>query len=1406
MKKSTLFIIVILCSRFISNAAVGDYRTRAGVTGNWNGTSVWQKYYDPGSGNGWYNVSSYPTSSDGTITILAGCNITITADITLDEANVKGILSINAGVNVTLPDGSGYEIDVDNTSSSPAYMYINGTLICKGSIHAYSGQGYIYFNDGSWYRHAVNGGTIGVCIWDTLSTCEITGDSTDTSGPTNFDQTFGNLVWNCPGQSVVINLSGIPRVANNFTISSTGSGILTLSTSVSVNLFVGGNYSQSNGIFYPSNGAGNDTLFIGGNFSLSGGYLGGPSSGSGSATVVFMKNGTQTYTKSGGATMNNKLHFIIKPNSILDAGTSVIGDHNYCSGNFTLSAEAGLKTAHSQGISTDYNVGCVQTNGTKNYNNAAHYTYYASGAQYTGNGLPTTITGSLTIGSSSNTTALSLSRSTAITGSIIIVNGNLANSGISFNSTGILEYRGTSTQTMGNYEWPSSTVPNLKINNSAGVNMNASKIVSTHLNLYNGALSIGGNTLTLNGTISRTSGTITGGNSSNITFSGSGSTALPAVLNGLKNLIISRNGYTISLTGNVNISGTMTMTEGSFTLSGGVLSYGAYATLKYNASTGAQTCSNGEFPASGGPYNLYIDNPGSVLLHASRSIPDSVTLNQGQLSIGANTLTVNGFIIKNSGGLTGGNTSNIVFGENAIFASLPTVTNGLKNLEISRSSGLQITGAVTVYGILTLNKGSITFNGGSLVYGPNACLQYNGSSPQLTSDIEFPATGGPKNLWANNTSGLTLHASRTVTGTLKLIKGTFYIGSGNTLTLNDSILVISGSLAGGASSNLDIENNAAAATSIPNQLELQNLTLNRSNGIVLNGDLDIQGTLTLSAGILRIGNRKITLHNPVAGNPGLISANLGSSVEIAGSSTGMNIGPTENIRITGLNNLTISNTVPSGILLNGELTLTGSLTIDASSKLIINPGKTLTVQNPGHLYGNECLVIRSDSTGTGSLVDNGFSYYSGATALEERYIRGNRFHLISIPISNTIEGGTGPGQTGNIFLHCSLDNYDESSDSWLGMTQDDNVKPGRGYVTKYFYGGTAPYYKIINFSGTLNTGSQIFNITRMNNGYNLIPNPYPSSVDWDNMTGWGRTDLVDNGGYDIWIWNPSPGVNNWGTYNSGSHIGTNGVTNLITTGQSFFIQAERNGKVTAENSVRTHSSQEFLKDNNPVANLLRMKVSNGLCSDEAVVYFDLNGHGDGGTVKWFSMTTESPEIYFPKNSTNYSVTILPSIGTNEVVPINFKPGSNGDFVLTFDGAESFGQGTYITLEDLKDGIFTDLLTDTIYSFTGQAADNHARFLLHFSQAPPGIPEETMNSVHVFSHNNYIYINNGERRELNTMIFNMAGQMVYKQDIPGKDNIRLDIKFPSGIYIVRLSGMYSSACRKIFIQETESTNP
>ncbi len=138
--------------------------------------------------------------------------------------------------------------------------------------------------------------------------------------------------------------------------------------------------------------------------------------------------------------------------------------------------------------------------------------------------------------------------------------------------------------------------------------------------------------------------------------------------------------------------------------------------------------------------------------------------------------------IASPGVIKGSTSSNIsILGTGALGTirfdqTTPGTTNALNNLTINRTSTGTVTlgNALVVDGTLTLTEGALS---GSLTYGINGILTYNGTSYSTTSDVEFPASSGPKdvNITVANGSGLSLHANRTVAGNLTIASGQKFI-------------------------------------------------------------------------------------------------------------------------------------------------------------------------------------------------------------------------------------------------------------------------------------------------------------------------------------------------------------------------------------------------------------------------------------------------------------------------------------------------------------------------------------------------------------------------------------------------------------------------------------------------------
>jgi len=162
-------------------------------------------------------------------------------------------------------------------------------------------------------------------------------------------------------------------------------------------------------------------------------------------------------------------------------------------------------------------------------------------------------------------------------------------------------------------------------------------------------------TLNMNATATATGATITMGTKNLVgsTFiMGDGNTTpvsagtgyyISATSVALDNLIIQSGGVTgrnSILQVNLAVNGTLTMKSGTVNLNGKTLTYGTSGTLAYAAASGLQTTTDSEFPSTGGPVNLTINNAAGVALHAARTIPGTLALTSGKLSLGANNLTI----------------------------------------------------------------------------------------------------------------------------------------------------------------------------------------------------------------------------------------------------------------------------------------------------------------------------------------------------------------------------------------------------------------------------------------------------------------------------------------------------------------------------------------------------------------------------------------------------------------------------------------------------------------------------------------------------------------------------------------------------------------------------------------------
>ena len=121
---------------------------------------------------------------------------------------------------------------------------------------------------------------------------------------------------------------------------------------------------------------------------------------------------------------------------------------------------------------------------------------------------------------------------------------------------------------------------------------------------------------------------------------------------------------------------------------------------------------------------------------------NGTTINNGNIAIGAHTLSING-ALSGSGTYTGGATSNIAVGGTGASLSLPAITNGLNNLSITRPNGITIgaTSSLTVSGTLTNSAGT----SGLVVNSGGSLIQNSAVSATVKRDVAAWGTGALAN-------------------------------------------------------------------------------------------------------------------------------------------------------------------------------------------------------------------------------------------------------------------------------------------------------------------------------------------------------------------------------------------------------------------------------------------------------------------------------------------------------------------------------------------------------------------------------------------------------------------------------------------------------------------------------------
>jgi hypothetical protein len=278
--------------------------------------------------------------------------------------------------------------------------------------------------------------------------------------------------------------------------------------------------------------------------------------------------------------------------------------------------------------------------------------------------------------------------------------------------------------------------------------------------------------------------------------------------------------------------------------------------------------------------NLIIDGSGTKTIASDVIVTGTFSFNAGNLALNGKTFTLNGDINLAGGKFAGSSSSNLIISNSATLTGALTfdelVNNGTKVNNIQTGTDVTLGSSLDVRGNMTIDagnfrigpnqlrlRGALNLNAGNLVGGTESRIQVLGSGDALSlPSIDLGI------LIVNRSSGISLSGVTKIFSSVRLSQGTIENSSNIILAKNTRIQVYNGSFdAPPVFNNQRIDYTGNTEVTTGNELPssptpIWKLNLDNPAGIILNSDIVVDNSISLTNGSLNINGKSITLALP----------------------------------------------------------------------------------------------------------------------------------------------------------------------------------------------------------------------------------------------------------------------------------------------------------------------------------------------------------------------------------------------------------------------------------------------------------------------------------------------------------------------------------------------------------------
>lgn len=495
----------------------------------------------------------------------------------------------------------------------------------------------------------------------------------------------------------------------------------------------------------------------------------------------------------------------------------------------------------------------------------------------------------------------------------------------------------------------------------------------------------------------------------------------------------------------------------------------------------------------------------------------------------------------------------------------------------------------------------------------------------------------------------------------------------------------------------------------------------------------------------------IVQHAVILNGPGLgstVTIDPSGSIELNNNILSLCGDLTNNGTFTGNGGLkfqgTTDQTITGTIELDDiETCTTGDVVIPSGSSVTVCNALTLT-QGDINTSGGGDFIIKSNVDGTARVAPGGTGDFNGDITMQ-RYMSGcEGWYTLGAPFAtqyDAFENLYYQGITGSVYpaLWKNTYWYDESMAdiadtgyvSPSGIT--DAISKGVGFIN-YAWDFQFPF--TMQITGPFSMGAFALPISytstaagNLEDGFNLVCNPFPGTIDWDAASGWTKTGCCDA------IYEQNRCVDQYASYVGG--IAVNSGNQYIGPMQGFWVKAHQLGAGITVTRDALVDRDEGLKSLQPEELMvLKFNISDvtGWYQDESAVSFGdtvaANGLGSWyGATKIRTEKDSVPSIYSIQEQSygNYdmAISMMVELSESRTVQMRAAAGYPGVQRIEFTGMESFDSHICILLEDSIAGVMHDVRADSVYYYTATDTLLTSRFKLHFN-APIDVDVVQMN--------------------------------------------------------------------------------